>query len=181
MLTVKVRPEDFEGAVAQVAQLVESWDFAVQGWGQETICDPIRRILGRTENGLRHIGDLLIGRFPTKTCSWCRRPHDGLVCHLDVKSTTRSYERQTGKLTLEIRSWKALRNESMMTVPAVITFEPFRDCPVDQLLWVPVLQLNAWEMFVGPQTGNGSGDPYWILPASICRRIADLRCWDGWS
>jgi hypothetical protein len=179
---LRVTPAMFEAAVDQVAAMLTEWGWIVQAWGQQTIDPAIREILVLSDNGLRHIGDLLAARpEPTQRCPQCGRVHASLVCHLDVKSTTRSYDRQTGKLTLEIRSWSALCAETRTQIPAIFTFEPFKDCGADRLLWMPAVRLEARDMIFGPQTGNGSRDPYWLVPEGLTRRIATLRCWDGWS
>lgn len=177
---MRVSPADFEHTVRPVIDMMTGWGWHTQQWGQETITEPIRLILGRTENGLRHIGDIIAAR-PNGQCVQCHQSHGDLVCHIDVKSTTRSYDRQTGRLTLEMRSWMALRDETRTQIPAIFTFEPFADCPVDYLRWIPAVRLDAHEMVVGPHTGNGSGDPYWLLPNGMARKISTLRCWDGWS
>lgn len=92
-----------------------------------------------------------------------------------------TYDRRTGKLTFEIRSWMSLRGSDRYQVPAVVVFELFRDCPDSQLRWMPVHRLDPQDMWVGPDNGNGSGDPYFWLAEGATRRIAGLRCWDGWS
>lgn len=176
-----ITPAAFAASEVRVFDLLKTWGWRVQPWGQATIADDIREILQLTENGLRHVSDLLAARPATPHCDQCRRPHGDLVICVDPKSTMRAYDRRTGKLTIEIRSWMSLRGSDRYQVPAVVVFELFRDCPDTQLRWMPVHRLDPQDMWIGPDNGNGSGDPYFWLAERVTRRIAGLRCWDGWS